>query len=446
MEFKDRKQEVKEIKSILDSKRFEFLVLYGRRRVGKTELVLHTTKNKKRIYYLATTEKNLERFYQTCIDFDPYVANLKQDFEVLFDYIKDRAEVIIIDEFQNLIKENKGIISILQAIVDTKLNDSKVKLILLGSSVSIISSKVLSYQSPLYGRKTASIKLKPVSFFDLGEFFPDSNAEELVEIFGFADGVPFYLIKIEEEFWKWLKKEFNEGKSFIKDEVDFLVRYEFDNPSTYKLILEAIANGKTTLNEIKGFIKVERTDLSPYLGNLIEVELIKREVPFGENANSRFGRYYLKDNFLRFWFRFVYPNSSSIEEGVFDTAIIKKEYNNYLGFIFEEVSKQFLIRNKFFDFLKFGRWWFKDNEIDIIATGKDEKSILFGECKWQDMVDSEKIVKDCAEKAVNVKWGEAGRKESFAVFARSFSKRIDSFNGKKVYCFDLKDIGRILKK
>jgi uncharacterized protein len=446
MEFKDRKNEIREIKEILGSNKFEFLVLYGRRRVGKTELILNSIKNKKSIYYFSVGEKNLERFYEVCKSFDKNVENLKEDFGVIIDYLKDKIDVLVIDEFQEMIRENKNILNVLQFLVDTKLKHSKLKLVLLGSSVSMINSKVLSYQSPLYGRKTNSINLKPVSFFDMHEFFPDRTMEELVEIYGFADGIPFYLIKIDSPLWKFIQKEVSEEKGFLKDEVNFLMKYEFEDTSTYKLILEAIANGKTKLGEIRDFVGVRRTDLGPYLQNLIDVDFIKREVSLTENPKSRNGRYYLKDNFLKFWFRYIYPNLSSIESKAFDVSFIKENYSQYLGKIFEKICEEFVVRESFFKFNRIGRWWHKDKEIDVVALNDSKKEILLGECKWKERVNALEILKDLEEKSKFVDWNLNKRKEIFVVFAKSFSKRVKEFSGRKVYCFDLKNMKNTGKK
>jgi len=442
--FKNREKELETIKGYLNSEKFEFLIIYGRRRIGKTELILEVTKNMKRIYYLAITGNNLERFYSICLKHFPEISKLKMDWEVLLDYLKNKVDVIIIDEFQNLITEDKNILSIFQSIVDSMLKNSKVKLILIGSSVSMITSNVLSYKSPLYGRRTSSMEVKPVSFFDLKKFFPQLDAEKLIEIYGFADGIPFYLAKIDKDFLVWLEEELKKRDSFLKDEIDFIMRYEFEDASTYKLILEAIAFGKTKVNEIKDYIKVKRTDISPYLKNLLEVKMIKRIVPITESEKSRLGRYYLSDNFLKFWFRYIYPNLSSIEEGIFDASIIKKDYNTYLGEIFEEVCKQFLIKNreKIFTFTKIGKWWYKDREIDIVALNEQSKEILFCECKWKEEVDSEKILQQLKEKAQYVKWNTNKRKEYYAIFAKSFKKRIEE---KNVLLFDLNDIDESLR-
>src|SRR3989344_4223329 len=446
VEFKDRRVEMKELKDTLDKKGFAFEIIYGRRRIGKTELILQATKNKKRVYYLATGENNLERFYNVCVDFDKNIGKLKKDYEVLFDYLKDNVEAIIIDEFQNIIKENLEFLKLFQAIIDIKLKNSNLKLFILGSSVSMMTSKVLSYQSPVYGRKTASLKLKDISFLDLKEFFPKANAEEIIRIYGFAGGIPFYLIKIDNGFWSWIKDELKREKGFLRDEVDFLMKLEFEDSSTYKLILSAIANGKNTINEIKDFIKVQRTDITPYIRNLIEVDFIKREVPITENQKSRFGRYYLKDNFLKFWFKYIYPNLSSIEQGIFKVESINKDYSSYLGSIFEEVVKQSLTSFEFFDFSKMGGWWHKDKEIDIVALNEESKEALFVECKFRDKINAEKIVSELKDKAHYVDWENEKRNESYAVFAKSFKKKINEFEGKKVYCFDLKDMEKELKK
>jgi hypothetical protein len=217
------------------------------------------------------------------------------------------------------------------------------------------------------------------------------------------------------------------------------MRYEFSDIGTYKVILEAIAHGKTKLNEIKNYIKVSRTDISPYLRNLIEVGFVQRIVPITENIKSRFGRYYLADNFLSFWFLYIYPNLSSIEQGLLKITQIKKDYPRYLGFVFEEVCKEFMIKNKHFNINKIGRWWHKENEIDIVALNDESKEILFCECKWQDKVDAKKLLQELKEKAKLVDWNNESRKEKYALFAKSFKRK---FKEKNLKLYDLKDLGR----
>lgn len=440
MYFKDRKREIDEINKILSKDSFQFIIIYGRRRVGKTELILQTTKTKNRIYYLAVGEHNLDRFYRICADKDPEILNLRKNYEVLLKYLKNKVEVIIFDEFQNMLQENVSILNIFQAIIDTDLKESSLKIFFIGSSVSMMTSKILSYSSPLYGRRTGSMKLKAIEFYDLKKYFPELNIHERIEIYGFADGIPYYLNEIIPPFWMWLSRELKSVSSIFKNEVDFLMRYEFNKPGMYKLILEAIAFGKTKLNEIKNFIGSKRTDISPYLKNLMDVDMIFREVPITENINSRRGRYQIKDNFLRFWFRFIYPNLSTIEEGIFSTDLIKNQYSTYLGKIFEGVIKNFITRTKVIEFTKIGRWWWKENEIDLVAVNELTNEITLIECKWQDNVNASKIVCQLAEKAEQVRWKDYTRKEIYMVFAKSFYKRISTFNDKKVVCLDINDV------
>ncbi len=437
IQFKDREREMAELRAVLDEDEANLFIIYGRRRVGKTELALNATKNRKRVYYLATGENNLERFYNACLKNNQSVSKLKKDWEVLFGFLKDNVDVVIIDEFQNMIQEDRNILNIFQSVVDTVLNGSKLKLFLLGSSVSVMTSKVMSYKSPLYGRRSGSMNLKPVRFAEMKYFFPDLGMEELMEIYGFADGIPFYMNRIDGDFFGWLEKEISHSTSFLRDEVDFLVRYEFSDVGTYKLILEAIANGHTKINEIKDFIMLKRTDITPYLKNLIEVGFVSRRVPVTENVKSRRGRYFISDNFIRFWFRFIYPNLSSIEEGVFNAEGIGDDYNSYLGHVFEDVCREFIAAEMPISFNRIGSWWHKEEEIDIVSMDDRKKDILFVECKWKDGVDAVRLLARLREKAKGVEWKNSGRNEHYCIIAKSFSRRAEG-----CMLFDLKDLER----
>ena len=440
IQFKDRKRELKEILKILNSNRFEFLIIYGRRRIGKTALMLKAIEKKNYLYYFAMGERDLERFYEIIRTKFPEVEDYKIDWITLFKFLKNKVDGVIIDEIQNIIKEDKTFLSKLQFISDNILNDSKFKLILIGSSISTITS-MLSYSSSLYGRRTASFELKPIKFFDLNEFFPNKPIEELVQIYGFADGIPYYLIKIKGNFWDYLSKELKSYSSFLKDEIDFLMRYEFDDPTLYKSILEAIAFGKTKIKEIKDYLKIKRTDITPYLKNLINVKLIKREVPITLPLKSRYGQYFISDNFINFWFRFIYPNLPLLESGNFNVNLIKKNYNAYLGHIFEKICFEYITEFRPFNFTRIGRWWHKDKEIDIVAINEFKNEILFAECKWKSNVNAKQVLKELKEKAKYVQWNIENRKEKYAIFAKSFKVKTD-----EAMCVDLREFGRRVER
>jgi len=442
--FIDRERELDALLQVLNSDRFELVVLYGRRRVGKTELIKQSVQGYTHLYYLAIEENNLKRFAEACVEIDPGLRHYQLDYEILFDALKTRVQVVIIDEFQNMIRENPSIISLFQSIIDTDLKDSRLKLILLGSSISIIQARVLDYASPLFGRRTASFLLAPMRFVDISGFFPGASVESLVEIYGFADGIPAYLKEVETPFWPWLHNNLMSLKSLFRDEIDFLLRYEFSSPAVHRQILDAIAHGKTKLNEIKQAMAVKRTDITPYLRNLIDTGLVIREVPVTETEQSRFGRYYIRDNFVKFWFRFIYPSLSAIEGGFFRATTIQDQYPEYLGFVFEQIARQHVIANPVFPFTKFGRWWGQVGEIDIVALDQETDRALFGSCKWRDNVSAFAMLRDLDAVAEQVEWRKDARITSYILFAKSFDKTCDRFNDRDVTCVDLATLQRTM--
>ena len=461
--FVNRERELKFFNDKYRSKGFDFIVIYGRRRVGKTELVKQFIKDKKNIYFLADkrgTEFNIDRFKQKISEFldEPRVE--LDTFEAVFSYllkkIGDQRLIICIDEFSYLIEKDDSIPSVFQLIIDEILNKSNIMLILLGSSVSLMENGVLSSKSPLYGRRTGQFKIEPLSFSNILEFFPNRELSENVLLYSVFGGIPFYLNKIDNgAALDNIKSLILKKGEILYEEIDFLLKEELREPSTYKSILEAIASGCSKIGEISNKAKVETRDIDKYLKVLINLGYVEKEISPTEKEKSKKTIYRIKDNFFKFWFKFCSPKLSELEIGregeVF--SFIKNNLNSFVGIIFEEICKEFLGKNRIFEYKKVGRWWgYKriDNkreeiEIDICAVNEKTKEILFGECKWQDNVNVESIMKDLREKIEYVEWNNEKRKESYAVFAKSFSKKIDEFEGKKIYCFDLKDIEKRLK-
>lgn len=450
MKFINREKELEALGKRFNSKNFEFCVIYGRRRIGKTTLSLAGARGREFVYYLATEENNLKKFKDVASKLIPEIKYVQEDMEAIFSSLK--GKIVIIDEFPNLIKESPKAVSELQRIIDVVLKKTKTKLVVLGSSISMMEDRVLSYHSPLYGRKTSQIKLKPLKFSQIKNFFPKASSRELIEIYGFADGIPFYLEKIDYPFWKYLDGEMKKVDSFLKTEIDFLMKYEFSEARTYKKILEAIALGNTKLGEIKNYIGFKGTDITPYLKNLMETEFVERAIPLLDTVRSRKGRYYIKDNFVNFWFRFIYPNLSFIEEEIFSSGEIREKYDTYLGFIFERICKEFLVEKKGklpIKFSKIGKQWGaipkaekgeNQYEIDLVILNDEAKQILFAECKWRALKEKQakSILGELKEKSGFVRWNNGKRKEFFGLIA----KRIE--NKKKLrkegfLVFDLED-------
>jgi AAA+ ATPase superfamily predicted ATPase len=407
MVFADRERELKALEQRFSSDNFEFVVIYGRRRIGKTSLILEALKDKEHVYYLATEAKNnLAKFKRTVEAIFPSVRHVREDWESLLLALKDK--VIVFDEFPYLIKEDSSIVSVFQKIVDS-LRDSKTKLVVLGSSISMMEDDVLSYRSPLYGRRTGSIRLGELKFSDLRHFGFDLM--EAVRVYGFSGGVPYYITKVNTPFYGWINWELKKADSFIKDEVDFLLKYEFSEIATYKEILFAISLGKNTLGEIRDFVKV-KGEVSSYIRKLQRIGLVIKEIPVTEGITSKRGRYRIADNFTNFWFRFVYPNLSMIEEALYELP--KRDYEAYLGRVFERIAEEY-VKEKY-TVNKIGRFWWKDIEIDLLALGGEN---VAGECKWSENVNPKELLHALKQKlkAVGV---EVDR---FILFAKSFSRQ-----------------------
>ncbi|MCK5342222.1 MAG: ATP-binding protein, partial [Candidatus Heimdallarchaeota archaeon] len=237
--FKDRIEELRLLRERISSTKFEFGITYGRRRVGKTALHLQASSKNRVIYFLARRSRNIEKFKEQCVKIVPAARMIALDYESLFEFLKDKVDCIIIDEFPNMLQEDANILHIFQAIVDSILPGSSLALFFLGSSISVMKSKVLPASSPLYGRKTMALKLSAIPFYILSEYYPHADMEEIIQIYGLADGIPYYLNQINDSFWKWLDKELK-FPTYLRDEGEFLVRYEFINSGRYLAILEAI--------------------------------------------------------------------------------------------------------------------------------------------------------------------------------------------------------------
>jgi AAA+ ATPase superfamily predicted ATPase len=291
--------------------------------------------------------------------------------------------------------------------VDTRLKDTKNKLVLLGSSISMMTDQVLSYKSPLFGRRTASIELEPMKFYYLKDFFPMTEWEDICRIFAVTDGIPYYIEKVKPPFWKWLENELKLPDSIMRQEVDFLLKYEFTDSRTYRRILEAIAFGNHTPVEIRNYTGMKHSDITPYLKNLMEIKMVRREVPLTEKEHSRKGRYYIADNLVTFWFRFILPNRSAIQEGYFSVESIKGDFNTYMGTVFERIAREMIVHLSMnserlpFRFDMIGRWWHKEEEIDIVCLDQKKKSAMIFEVKWKDLKkkDVERIIASLERKS-----------------------------------------------
>ncbi len=448
--FINREMELRVLEK-LKKKGFKTIVVYGRRRVGKTTLIKKFLENKNSLYFLCSRRKieyNLRKFSEEVCKF---LGIPKVEFKSFLDTFKalsSKSNVIVaIDEFGYLIEKDEGILSDFQEVIDELKG---FKLILCGSAISLMESEVLGYKSPLYGRIDLQLRVKPLAFEHIFEWFREISFEDAVKLYSVTHNVPKYL-----EFFKAKDIEleiinnFFDNSSFLYNDAINILSEELRDYATYFQILEAISLGYTKVSEIANYSYIQPKDIFYYLKTLEKLDIIERKIPLFSKRKEKKGVYVIKDNYFNFWFRFVSPFQSDIESYSLEQPILnfKNNFNQYLGFVFESLILDLIKKKKInlnLKFTKLGKWWHRDKEIDVLALNEASKEILFAECKWKENVNAKKIVKELMEKASYVIWNNEDRKEYFAIFAKSFSKKINEFEGRKVFCFDLRDLEKAI--
>lgn len=422
--FVGRKTELAFLQDKYDEKRGQLVVLYGRRRVGKTETLREFCKGKPHIFYSCTqsTDKvQLAKFSQQIfkenIPAKQYISQFP-DWESAFrsvlelPYGEDK-KLLILDEFPYMCKGNASIPSILQNLWDSELKDQNVMIVLCGSAMSFMEKELLAEKNPLYGRATGIYKMNEMGFYDAVKFFPDYSDEDKVLVYSILGGIPHYLRQFSQELSveENIKKNILTKGSVLYSEVDFLLHQELRETPIYNSIIEAVALGNTKLNDISQKSLVEDTSkTSVYLKNLIELGIVEREfsvdAKIKEKANTNRGIYRLTDNFFRFWYAFGFTNISQLEDGdvdgVYDYAVAPV-LHEFASFAFEDVCREFVRelqkKNELpFRYAKMGRWFGKttvrdksaasgmrvaETEIDLLGIGRDEREYLIGECKFK---------------------------------------------------------------
>lgn len=437
--FVDREQEMATLQSEYDRDGSALVVLYGRRRVGKTTLISEFIKNKKALFFLASEEsesQNRLAFQEKAADFlnSDLLKNVEvKSWDVLFRAIMDThfdsKPVIVLDEFQYLGKSNPAFPSVFQRIWEEILKDRQVMVILCGSLISMMQSQTLAYDSPLYGRRTAQIRLKQIPFSYYHQFFPEKSRKELIEMYAVTGGVPKYieLFSQSKDIYSAIEKCVLNRSGYLYDEPHFLLQQEVSEVGSYFSIIKAIAAGNTKLSAIAGVLEVKSTSLTKYLKTLIDLDILEREVPVTEDSpeKSKRGLYKIKDNYLRFWFAFVYPNMSFIESGhgrIVMDKIRKSLVRNHIAFVYEDICRERMWEINAegvwpFYFSKLGRYWDSKEEIDIAAIDPDGKNLILGECKyWQEPVGVS-VLRELEAKAKTVSWEKEKRKTWFVLFS-----------------------------
>lgn len=422
--FIGREVELKFLNDKYEEDKGQLVVLYGRRRVGKTETLKEFCKGKPHIFFSCTQTTDrvqLQKFSRRILKEDIPARNYISEFsdwEKAFTAILDlpygdKKKLVVIDEFPYMCKGNKSIPSILQNTWDDKLRDSNVMIILCGSAMSFIEKELLAEKNPLYGRATGIYKMKKMGFYDAAKFFPDYSAYDKVVAYSVLGGIPHYLCQWNSKLSvaENIKRNILTKGCILYSEVDFLLHQELRETPIYNSIIEAVALGNTKLNDISQKSLVEDTSkTSVYLKNLIELGIVEREFSVDtktkEQANSNRGIYRLTDNFFRFWYAFGFANFSQLEDGDVDGVyeyLVKPALHEFAALAFEDVCREFIkekLKNNElpFRYYKMGRWTGKttvrdekangglrvaESEIDLLCIGRSANEYLVGECKFK---------------------------------------------------------------
>ena len=434
MEFIDRQRELAFLEEKWKEKGAQLVVLWGKRRVGKTELVKQFQKGKPCVYFLAESTHEKDQLYR----FSQAVGNFFQEpllqtrgfagWEECFRYIKEKKQrfVLCIDEFPYLIFSNPAIPSLFQKAWDEYWAKSEVFLILLGSSMAMMETDVLGYRSPLYGRRTGQWRVEPLPFLEAGKFLKRKSFTEKLHHFAVAGGIPAYWLQFdpEKDIWDNLKKHVLHRGAMLYDEVEFILREELREPRYYFALLQAIAQGKRKLSEIVNATGISQPAANKYLAVLGDLKIVERELPITEEKalKSKKGLYRIQDEFFRFWFRFVFPRRGELEMGRVEEVIrsIKEDFPQYLGLLYEKIAVECLWNHmdSFFPFERIGRWWDRNEEIDVVGVNKQQNSILFGEVKWSEKPVGVDIYENLKARSKKVQWGNESRKEFFCLFSK----------------------------
>lgn len=454
MKFINRTTEKEFLNREYTSKESSLVIIYGRRRIGKTALITQFCKDKNSLYFLATEESETENRNNFKELVSEYTGNeligsaIIKKWDVIFksiiDYKTSEKKIIVIDEFQYLGKGNPAFPSIFQKVWDTVLKEANIMVILCGSLITMMESQTLSYNSPLYGRRTGQIKLQQISFEHYREFYPNMKKKELIEYYSVTGGVPKYieLFKEGNDIYSSIENNVLGKSSFLFEEPTFLLQHEVSEIGSYFSIIKTIAAGNQKLSKISTVLEQPQSNLTRYLKTLIDLDILVREVPITEEnpAKSKRGLYKIKDSFIGFWFRFVYPNLGMLEIEKKDFVLNKIKRNfadNHVSFVYEDICLEEMWKlnseDKWnFNFDRCGRWWDKCTGIDILAYDSTGKDIIFGECKYTSGPKDMDVLWDLEAKAKEVKWKNNDRKQYFILFSiNGFTAKLKELEAKR---------------
>ena len=419
-DFYGRVGELEVLQDAYESPRAEMAIIYGRRRIGKTALIQKFCEGKPVFFYTAKAWKDAYQLEQFSQAVGAFFGNSQQRFldwtaalKALAASHSQTRTVIVIDEFQSIAKERPSILSELQVLWDEELSHKNIMLILCGSAVSFIAKEVLGEKNPLFGRARTIMKVRPLPFQTVAEFAPSYSVDDLFRGYAVLGGIPYFWqgVNTRRSMTENLSTSILRSNGFLNDEAQSVLRQEFRDPATYNAILQTIAFGATSRNEIAQKSLVDSRTLTKYLSVLEDMDLVEKEFPVftgpGQLGNVSQGLYRIADPYLKFWFRFLANNPTLImtrQEALSEwSAAVEPYFSDFASESFEEVCRQYLLRMRFAGKLSFrptslGRWWRDSTEIDIVGSDPERRHCLVAECKYRNEKIGTKVLKSLQTK------------------------------------------------
>jgi len=438
--FIDRKAELANLEAHYLSGHAELFVLYGRRRVGKTELLRQFCSDKPHAFFIATLSSDRDQLAAFSQDIwrlthvDAPEGFTFPGWESAFRALADLPgrPIVVLDEFTYLISGNKAIPSLLQKTWDEILRNTQVFLILCGSYVGMMEREILGYQAPLYGRRTGSYLLPALELPAAAAFFRAYTPVQQIEAWAVVGGMPYYLTAFSDQvdIFANIRSQVLDAQGTLRREPQLLLMEELREPRNYFSVLRAIAQGATRLNEISLAARIgDVTTTARYLDILQDLRVVSRRVPATESRpdKSKRGLYQITDAFLRFWFRYVHPNQGSLDLDLADAVLaqrVRPTFDQFVSGAFEDAARAYvaqLARANQLDFLpeRVGSWWDRPAEVDVVAVSDGDGALLLGECKWSVNPVGIDILDDLQQKRSLVDPGGRWPNVSYALFAKA---------------------------
>ena len=422
--FSGREKELEELEKLYKTKTYQMVIIYGRRRIGKSTLINQFTQDKRAVFFTAIetdSKRNLETFSRSIMKLSGIQGEaVFSGWDQAFDEIASLAKkplILVIDEYPYLAQAERSISSLLQYYCDTAFKNIPIMIILCGSSMSFMENQVLGYQSPIYGRRTAQMKIEPFNYRDSSLFVPRYSIADKALVHGITGGIPKYLelfndtISVKQN----ILKLFLSTSGFLYEEPSNLLKQELREPIKYNLIIEAVAKGSSRLNEIATKIGLETSAVSNYISSLILLGIMRKETALTEEKNKKKTLYSLFDTMFVFWYRYVIGNEFAIQthdaESLYDNEI-EPDLNCFMGKIFETMCCEYIsiLNNRNENILPFkirqiGRWWGTNSktkteeEIDIVCINDKLSSVIFCECKYRNDLTDIQVLNSLEKKA-----------------------------------------------